>query len=649
MVEDRASEERGFVFGDPHRTSRSVKAEKLEVALEIFCSTVEEPEQYVGRLTRPGDRDNPLGYNNAGVKYDVKPTMPATANLPDDKVIQVWHWNTKTPHWNMNDPGDYELIFELRVEDIWRHDRWQNVAHPALPAAEKLDLSETPLALNWLKGKDLRNMNRSEIAMARRAVTAVKKEVEAQANALGTALEAMRKELEIRSEQLFFLMLYLGREVEFTCIHKGAKAADTEPVSIRQRVLYMSEEVGINSNAASWDFRNVTDFDDWVKRPENLKIVAPEQRCIVAIKPRRSEVQYSDDTLLNFFLNLENKKTYFLIRNGDTIFRVFAEIQVGDKLFPEPEEFENRYQRELSSHVSRFSMGIEFDRWEQYQERLEKRKRWYAKGFGDTAFEYPLEIIDKAEWERRHAERVDREKEAEEDPEHHLSPDELRWAKERTYKEYQEELKTFFYGLAFIEGVFDNTGIFGHIAGQVNLFTGKGKGLVKLVYDASESRLLEDKETPSLEAWLTTEAEKVKEGDLVVMSDLSSPHQLAIGKVAKVQKPGQVIVQTRMHTWRNSAKEKLMKHYLWNRGDDFSFFPFKLPHEQVLFYLERRQDRDKYWDNLLVLMLRIKLMQDRQIRPKLRTTMLNDRIKYWDPKDEEKRTSYPTPRDRRRY
>lgn len=597
-----------FRFGVPYEHNvETVKAESLEEALEIFCSTIAAPEKCVGRWTRIEDDDCPRGYNMQGHKFVEKPTMPKTAQIPDDQVIQVYVYDDELPHWNMEEPGDYRLVFELPLEDLWRYDRWQNVPHPMLPSPTDSSMPTDIAVLEPYRGKKMGDLNRSDIARIRQSIFQAREAMKDEERRLSEFIHRLDSELQFRSQQLRFLTLYLGRDIKVVPVRKGPKAPDSEKITVRQRVLYMAEEVGVIGGHAGFDFRNLDEFDEWVAEPEHLDMIAPESKCIVALKPRRRDVDYGD-RLLSLFMNLENRKTYFLLRNGEMLYRVFAPVQVGTALFPEPEVFERDQQREMQRHFDYIEIGL-WD-WRYWKEKKQKREAWKRKlGVTDADFRYPLPFSSKQEYDA-HVQKIARMKA---DPEAHLSPEEQRIAMYRAYEEYVKHLKDFFYGLAFIQGIFDRTDIFGRLGGKVNVFTGYGtEQHVTLVYDASPSRLLVDGDTPTLEDWLKTESSKVKVGDLVVVPGLVHQGSLGVARVSRVVNPNQIVAYT-PRSWESKVGHQ---HRLQN-DHSVTFFPFNLPIDGVQFYLGRRQDRDKYWDNLLHYLLLVKRMHEDGKTPKL--------------------------------
>lgn len=656
-------------WNDPeHLTPKetTIQAVSLEDAREHFCSTVEDPELHVGRVLRenPEPATVPRGVNLAGKPYDPKPTMPDTKDIPDHKIIQIWQYDRKEPDWFYGKWEDahqrtgypYRLVAELPLADLYKYDVWGQQEHPALPAPETSTLEPGATALAKLddqfKAKPIRQFSRAQIAIARSQMKAKQLELEGMLQVMKEAQRKLSAEMEFRSEQLRYLTLYLGRNVPIDLIQKGQKADDNEMVHIRQRVLYMAEEVGVIAwNAeVGFDFRNIRDFDKWVTEPENLYIIAPEPKCIVFMKPRRSPADYGNP-LVSFLMNRENTKVYVLFRNGMTVYRAQLDLDIPDRLFPEEEKFEQQLEEERESKIPHFwGWGSEWE-WKTYQKKWDERKKWYAKGFTDADFQKAIKYKTKEEMLAALAKEKAEHDALEANPKETI-PLQKRDL-ERVYARYQEELKEFYFGLAYLQGVFDRTDIFGNLQGKVNLFTGLGLGVVpgtvqyaKLVYDLSESRMLEDKATMTLPAWLKSEAKKVKVGDYVIVKATISHEKgdrlvSGIAQVVKMKAPG--VVKARMNGnpsvwsyWYRDAPKKSngIIHKLQNdeRNDEANsvvFYPYKLPMDNLKFYLDRRADRDKYWDNLLVDLLRLKRATDKKEVPKISTVTTKERIDTW--------------------
>jgi len=134
--------------------------------------------------------------------------------------------------------------------------------------------------------------------------------------------------------------LYLGIHEDIIQLRRGPYAPITEPLSLRQRILYMDEEVGISGYKYDLDWKNVDDFDDWLMMDKNLELMLPETKGIVIIRVRRKDKFYTDSPIDNQILNESNHTTYFLMRNGSNVYRIYANLIIEPRLFPGRDEFE---------------------------------------------------------------------------------------------------------------------------------------------------------------------------------------------------------------------------------------------------------------------------------------------------------------------
>ena len=132
---------------------------------------------------------------------------------------------------------------------------------------------------------------------------------------------------------LGIIELYLGVNEEIIQIQEGEKADIKYPICFRQQVLYMDEEVGDPENQGL-DFSKIDQFDDWLTKDKNYIKLVPEPKGVVVIRPRRRDKNYGGGWFENAVMNAENKKTYILIRNGENIYRIYAEIVIHPRLFP---------------------------------------------------------------------------------------------------------------------------------------------------------------------------------------------------------------------------------------------------------------------------------------------------------------------------
>lgn len=188
-------------------------------------------------------------------------------------------------------------------------------------------------------------------------------EIEARSRVLNFILGNKRRELEIIKEQMEVMIkkinrvittieLFLGVKETLVQIRQGVAADMNYPISLRQQLLFMDEEVGIADNDGI-DFTSIDKFDAWVADEKNMNVIIPENKGVVALRVRRKDKHYSDDVRTNAFFNEENHKTYFLIRNGDNLYRVWADLNVGERLFPLKDELQKIIDDRINSDFER--------------------------------------------------------------------------------------------------------------------------------------------------------------------------------------------------------------------------------------------------------------------------------------------------------
>ncbi len=157
-------------------------------------------------------------------------------------------------------------------------------------------------------------------------------------DALQQYVSRQMKVLSKIKKVIWTIELYLGTEEEIVQLQVGETCEPDIPISFRQRVLYMDEEVGVaeheNVDYNGIDFQNIEEFDEWVIKDKNYDLLIPEPRGIVILRVRREDIKYVDDPIANSYLNDHNKVTYILIKNGENIYRIYADIIIHPRLFP---------------------------------------------------------------------------------------------------------------------------------------------------------------------------------------------------------------------------------------------------------------------------------------------------------------------------
>lgn len=166
-----------------------------------------------------------------------------------------------------------------------------------------------------------------------------KQELDKIKDELKGVLEVFNKQIKKIMRVITTIELYLGIDEELFQIQEGPLAPADTPISFRQLVLYMDEEIG-HWKDGGLDFQDIKWFDEWLITDNNYKTLIPEEKGMVVFRPRRFEKDYGNDPWVNAMRNLPNmNNTYLLIRNGETLYRVFTEkIVILPRLFPQKKE-----------------------------------------------------------------------------------------------------------------------------------------------------------------------------------------------------------------------------------------------------------------------------------------------------------------------
>lgn len=171
--------------------------------------------------------------------------------------------------------------------------------------------------------------------------------------------------VKVAEEVIWTVNIYLGRGEEIVQLKEGLPADAEERISVRQLVLYADEEMAIKPLEGGIDCNDLDQLDDWLLQKDNLNQVLPESRGIIAFKIRRSKKRYFENELdsaataiASAQYNIKNKQTYFLLRNGDNLYRVTTDLSVDEVLVPTSTEFDSlfeksEYNRETEEHEIR--------------------------------------------------------------------------------------------------------------------------------------------------------------------------------------------------------------------------------------------------------------------------------------------------------
>ena len=199
----------------------------------------------------------------------------------------------------------------------------------------------------------LSTASRKEIEKRMADLQRMQGELSMQKRVLEEQVAIMKAEVHKRLQAIWMIELYIGTKEEIKQIAEGQPAPAETPISVRQTVLCMDEELALydfNHNPeriGKFDFENLGDFDEWLTSdPTRLEAILPEKKGMIALRVRRKDKDYHPGekglavAFMNAAMNEDNHKTYLLIRNGENLYRIWADIQLWPHLFPLKTEFD---------------------------------------------------------------------------------------------------------------------------------------------------------------------------------------------------------------------------------------------------------------------------------------------------------------------
>jgi len=223
-----------------------------------------------------------------------------------------------------------------------------------------------------------------------------KKELDLIRQKLGGVIEVFKKKIHKIMRVITTIELYLGIDEELFQIQEGEKAPKETPITFRQAVLYMDEEIG-HWQGGGLDFTNIDWFDEWLVENDNYKKIFPEEKGLVVFRPRRYDKDYGDDIIYNKQMNDENKyRTYLLIRNGECLYRVYTEnIVILPRLFPKRTELQKLMEELQKVGMSSWDEEKKKDSFDDLLHQYKKRAILMQGLIDRTEVFHPLPVEEK--------------------------------------------------------------------------------------------------------------------------------------------------------------------------------------------------------------------------------------------------------------
>jgi len=243
---------------------------------------------------------------------------------------------------------------------------------PSSIAQTKAKVNEFRVALKKYQA----NITEKRALLARR--------LEEQKALLDAKLAGMKEMIAHAEEAVWTLNLYLGKDEEVVRLKKGTPAPPEQRIVIRQLVLYMDEECAIAPEKGGIDFKNIETFDKWLLNPKHLEQVIPETKAVVALKVRRHDKNYgTKNAWEEALLNQANKVTYWLIRNGDNLYRIYTCLPVDDVIVPRQEEFDDLLTKSeydwSTRDYKKTVLRPGSDGWMEAMDKFDARRRHYMR------------------------------------------------------------------------------------------------------------------------------------------------------------------------------------------------------------------------------------------------------------------------------
>lgn len=298
-------------------------------------------------------------------------------NVPIDFGMRQGYRNTKA--WMASKPGavipvsvflgrdkEAEVVALMPVVD---HGMDAETPHrlltTALSEAGGQDSSGTAMVVS--NGDALVNQPRTELEEQTVSLALQLQKLEIQKAALQAHVAKVQAELARRLEQVWMIELFLGSNERVHVLREGEPAPAETPITLRQRVMVMMEEVALHQvfHPVNWgqgdlefDYTNVKDFDNWLLAdPSHLDQIFPWPKGVCALKVRRQAKRRSDSHMFDERDKLD-AMTYLLVRNGENLYRLWVDVVVWPRLFMAAEDAEKKdHWDEPSKRLKTFYAG----------------------------------------------------------------------------------------------------------------------------------------------------------------------------------------------------------------------------------------------------------------------------------------------------
>lgn len=342
-----------FFFGEGGGSHRQcIEAKNLDQAIKVYKVKVLFPEENVySKHSKEHDYNADLDRNE--YKWKVK-----------DPKIPIYVFEEKKRNWNLVGElslweainVDYQKLIPaqttnlLAAPEIEESDEKALVPQAQLPVIGDADKVSLYTKLQMREKHDELKVKEAELKDMMRN--------------MNKSLGVLKKELDKKIKAVYMLETFLGVNEQIVQLLEGKDAPEDTPLTLFQQKLYMDEEIGIWSDGGL-DFKDLDTWDKWISKHYDRFLYDPKSIC--AFQIRRTEKNYAEDRLVNAFMNEPNFMTYFLIRNGSNLYRIWSNVHISDRLFPAETEYADMMtKKEDFGHSEKYAKEAVKNRHLQY-------------------------------------------------------------------------------------------------------------------------------------------------------------------------------------------------------------------------------------------------------------------------------------------
>lgn len=313
-----------------YRGGYTVTAKSLEAAVKVFKVSVLFPENYVHKSF----------YDTCKNSYELDRYV--LHGLKPDAKIFIYERVDKENHHT-----EWPKVGEVLLSDCINVNYSELIPTPKMLTASPLEKPEEVTSQQLAVIGDssiLPTSTKHQLRRIHDQVNLERARLKGMLAELNDSMKALEKEITRKQKALYAFETLLGVREEVIQLVKGQDAPEEEPLTLYQQLLFMDEELGI-WEAGGIDVRNIEDFDAWISK--HYKQLIPSVKSVTAWRVRRKDKRYCEEAFDNFMLNLEygTRMTYFLIRNGDNLYRIWSDVTVQDTLFPAADEYQKILER----------------------------------------------------------------------------------------------------------------------------------------------------------------------------------------------------------------------------------------------------------------------------------------------------------------